>query len=80
MSNIAPGAYTVQELLDHFDFNVDEKAAVEYESSGSHVDYRRVKIGGLGFDSLEQTISVPDAAKSLDLTLDGEVVAQADVG
>lgn len=77
---INPGTYTVGELLNSFDFDINEQASVNYESSGPGVDYRRVKLGGLGFDSLEDTIVVPEGAEKLELTLDGEVVASADVG
>jgi hypothetical protein len=76
--SLEPGTYTIQQLLDHFDFDVDRKAAVSYESSGDHVDYRRVKIGGLGFDSPEDKLMVVSGS-SLELTLDGEVVNSVDV-
>lgn len=76
---IAPGTYTFGQLLDQFGFDVEKEAAVEYESSGAGVDYRRVKVGGLGFDDLNDTLVVPESAGTLTLTLDGEVVNQADV-
>lgn len=78
-TTIAPGFYTFQQVFDTLGFDVNEKAAVEYESSGAGVDYRRVKVGGLGFDDPDQTIHVPESAKTLEVTLDDEVVAKATV-
>lgn len=61
-----PGIYPVSEILDTLGFEMVE-------------DFRRVKIGGLGFDYLDSKIRIPESAKTIEVTLDGEVVATGKV-
>jgi hypothetical protein len=71
MASIKAGTYTVDELLSAANFDLSEKAAVDYNPEG--VDYRRVKIGGLSFDSTDDVIRVPVTADTVDITVDGSV-------
>lgn len=63
------GIYTVQQIMQALDFDFAQAEG----------DYRRVKIGGLGFDYLDKTINIPESAESIDITLDGEIVASQEV-
>jgi hypothetical protein len=67
--------YSIEEVLDEAGFDLAKEAAVDYNDDG--VDMRRVKVGGLGFDSTEDTFRV--VGDSLEITLDGEVVATLEV-
>ena len=75
---LKPGTYTLEELLKLFEFNIHEEAKIEHES-GSHTDFRRVQVGRLTFDSLEDTFVVPEGAEEVELALDGKTVAKAKV-
>lgn len=78
-TTVSPGLYTYRELFDRFGFDVEKEAAVNYESSGPGVDYRRVNVGGLSFDDLDQQIHIPEGAEKLEISLDDEVVVSAKV-
>jgi len=67
---IQAGTYTVRELLDRAEFDFEKKAAADYNDGNP--DFRRVKIGGLGFDDLDDTVVVPVTADELEITLDGK--------
>lgn len=68
---IKAGFHTVDEILARANFDLAEKAQVDYNPEG--VDRRRIKIGGLGFDSGEDVINVPVTADILEITVDGQV-------
>ncbi len=59
---ITTGRHTIAEILARAGITMDEV-----------IDYRRVKIGGLGFDYLDELFLVPESATSVTVTLDGEV-------
>lgn len=59
-STISPGVYTVQEIFDLVGFTFDFD------------DYRRVKVGGLGFDDLGRSLRIPEGASILEIQVDGE--------
>jgi hypothetical protein len=63
--------YSISEVFEIADFDLNEQAAAEYSPDG--VDRRRVKVGGLGFDDVEEVFRV--AGDTVEITLDGEVVA-----
>jgi hypothetical protein len=66
--------YTVQELLDLAEYDAKAEAAVDYNESG--YDLRRVQVGGLPFNDLDEKIRIPEeGADDLEITLDGESVA-----
>lgn len=67
---IQPGLYTVQEILTHAGFDF----------ARAEGDYRRVRVGGLGFDDLTQKIAIPPSAEEVNITLDGQGVAKVTVG
>lgn len=75
---IKPGNYSVKELLDLLQFDFEKEAAVE-GSDGQYTDHRRVQLGNLGFDSLEDRITVPESAEYLVVTLDGKEAVKAKV-
>lgn len=62
------GSYTVEQIMAELEFSMD-----------GITDYRRVKVGGLGFDDLSKVIRVPESAETIEITLDGDVVASQDV-
>jgi len=74
---IDPGGYTVGELLRQADVDHEEAAAVDYNSRGW--DANRLRIGGLRFDELDDVVSVPEGAETVEISVDGEVVASLDV-
>lgn len=71
MASIQAGIYTVSEFFDAVGFNFAEKSAADYLDG--QPDYRRVKIGGIGFDDLEKVFEIPYTTNSLDITVDGKV-------
>lgn len=76
MADIKAGSYSVAELLRAADFDLS-RAGADYLNGNP--DLRRVTVGGLGFDSLEDRLSVPVTADAVDITLDGEVVESLSV-
>lgn len=70
MASINAGTHTVRDIFRAAKFNFEENAAADY--LGGAPDYRRVQIGGLGFDDLDDRIVVPVTADDLDITVDGE--------
>ncbi len=68
---------TFSEALSLAGVDLNEVAAVDYNDDG--VDMRRVKVGGLGFDDPSQTLRVASGAESVEVTVDGEVVATLDI-
>ena len=70
MANIKVGTYSVQEVFKLAGFDFAKKAAADHLDGAP--DYRRVKVGGLGFDDLDKKLSVPEAATELVITVDGE--------
>ena len=77
MASIRAGRYTVREILRQADFDFAAKAAVDYLNGGA--DFRRVKIGGLGFDDLDTEMVIPVTADQLEIRLDGAVDVSLDV-
>lgn len=77
MAEVKPGLYTIKDLLDLVDFDVYSEAAVDYNESG--YDLRRVQVGGLPFNDLDEQIRVPEGASTVEITLDSSVVAALDV-
>lgn len=76
MAKIRAGAYTIGEILRTADFDLS-RAGADYLDG--QPDLRRVTVGGLGFDSLEESLAVPVTADAVDITLDGEVVESLEV-
>jgi hypothetical protein len=70
--SISPGLYTIQRIFSLASFDFLKEAASPVLNGAP--DYRRVKVGGVGFDSLEDRILVPQSAITLDITVDGAVV------
>ena len=68
MASIKPGYHSIREIFHAAEFDLREKAAVEY---GDGVDRRRVKVGGLGFNDVEDVINIPVSADILEITVDG---------
>ncbi len=62
------GIYTVQDIMNELGFSMD-----------GITDYRRVKVGGLGFDYLDKQINIPGSAATIVITLDGKEAATAPV-
>jgi hypothetical protein len=77
MASIQAGLHSVREILDAASFNLEEKAAADYLDGA--VDHRRVKVGGLGFDSADKTIRIPVTADEVEITLDGKKEATLSV-
>jgi len=70
MANIAAGRYTYRELFNDVGFNFEDSAAADYNDGAP--DFRRVKVGGVGFDSLDDVVVVPYTADTLDISVDGK--------
>lgn len=70
MSNIDAGFHTVQEILQKANFDFNSEAAADYLNG--QPDFRRVRIGGLGFDSLDEVLNIPVTTDELLITLDGK--------
>jgi hypothetical protein len=64
-----PGIYKVKELLD--------AAGVDFAQAEG--DFRRIKIGGLGFDDLDKVIKLPKNGDDVSVTLDGEEIGLIEV-
>lgn len=77
MASIKAGTYTVGELLQAAKFDFENKAAADYLNG--QPDFRRVQIGGLGFDSLDSVVVVPATADEVLITLDGKKEVVVDV-
>lgn len=73
---IAPGSYTTGDLLKKASFDVNQAAADYLDGKP---DFRRVTVGGLGFDSLDDRITVPATANTVEVTLDGTIVQTLEV-
>jgi hypothetical protein len=69
MSKINAGVYTVAEILNAAGFDFKKEAAADH--LGGAPDYRRVKVGGIGFDDLDKVVNVPYTANELVITVDG---------
>jgi hypothetical protein len=70
MADISAGTHSVQEILDAAGFDFNQNAAADYLNG--RPDFRRVQIGGLAFDSLDDTIHIPVTADDVLITLDGK--------
>lgn len=68
--NIKPGTYTIDEILRKGDFDFRKEAAADYLNG--EPDYRRVKVGGVGFDDLDEKLVVPPTADNVTITLDDD--------
>jgi hypothetical protein len=77
MASIKAGLYSVDELLKTANFDFEKESAAEY--NGGAPDFRRVKVGGLSFDSLDRQVNVPVTADTVTVTLDGKKVAELSV-
>lgn len=77
MASIQAGSYTIQQILDRAGFNFREKAAADYNNG--EPDFRRIKVGGLSFDSLDKEVNVPVTADEVVITLDGKKVVSLSV-
>lgn len=67
---------TFAEVFEAADYDWQSEASVDY---GDGVDRRRVKVGGLGFDDVNDSFRLPSNTTSVDITLDGEVVGSVEV-
>lgn len=70
MAKIKAGTYQVREVLRIAKFDFEKEAAAEYLSGAP--DHRRVQIGGLSFDSVDEVVVIPETADSVSISLDGE--------
>jgi hypothetical protein len=70
MASIPAGRHTFGDLFRSAGFDFEAKAAADYNNGAP--DYRRVKVGGIGFDSLDDVIVVPYTVDTVAITLDGE--------
>lgn len=77
MADISPGTYSVRELLDAAGLDYMDAASVEYNADGW--DRRRIRVGGLSFDDLEERVVVPDSAASVSISVDGDEAASINV-
>lgn len=77
MAKVKPGLYKVSELLEAADFDIQKEAAADYLNG--EVDHRKVKVGGLPFDSVDKIVEVPVTANEVVITLDGEEAAKLEV-
>lgn len=77
MASVKPGIYKVSELLEKADFDFEKEAAADYNNGAP--DFRRVQVGGLPFDDLNQTVRVPVTANAVSISLDGEEKASLEV-
>lgn len=77
MASIYAGLHTVREVFNAANFDFEAQAAADYNSGAP--DYRRVKISGLGFDDLGDTVNIPVTIDEVVITLDGAEVARLDV-
>jgi len=75
--NISPGNYSIRELLDAAGFDFMNEAAVDYNADGW--DRRRIRVGGLSFDDLDERIIVPESADSVSISVDGEESANLSI-
>lgn len=73
---VTPGIYTIKQLLDIAGFDI-QNAGADYNDGNP--DHRRVTVGGLGFDGLEDKLAVPATADHVEITLDGVVVGKLPV-
>lgn len=77
MSSIQAGFHTVREILAAANFDFEAKAAADHLDGGA--DYRRVQVGGLGFDDLDYVINIPTTADDILITVDGKADTVLDV-
>lgn len=81
MATIQPGMYTVEQIFSIAGFDLAEKASADHSPDG--IDRRRVKIGGLSFDSIDKIINVNEGDEpgaQIEITVDGKVEATLTVG
>lgn len=77
MAKISPGIHSVRDLFAQSGFDFEGQAAADYNDGAP--DFRRVKVGGLGFDDLDREVRVQPTADSVEITLDGQKVAELEV-
>jgi len=77
MAALEPGKYTVKELLDRAGVVPHEVAAVDYNADGW--DRRKIRVGGLPFDDLDDVVEIPEGATDLEITVDGEAKGTLEV-
>lgn len=77
MANIQAGFHTVRDILQAANFDFEGKAAADYLNGAP--DYRRVQVGGLGFDDLDSVIRIPTTADEVVITVDGKLDTVLDV-
>lgn len=77
MASIKAGYYSVGDVFKAVGFDFGGSAAADYLDG--QPDFRRVQVGGLAFDSLDDKITIPVTADVVEITLDGEVVESLDV-
>lgn len=76
MASIEPGYYTIREIFKVAGFDLNQAASVDY---GDGVDRRKVKVGGVGFDDLEDMVLIPSSADTLEISVDGVPSVTLDV-
>lgn len=72
--SLKAGTYTAGDLMREAGFDFEKEAAADYLQGKP--DFRRVRVGGLAFDSLEETVVVPYTANEVVVTLDGKEAAK----
>lgn len=77
MASIRAGRHTIEEVFRQAGFDFHKEAAADY--LGGKPDFRRVKVGGLSFDALDEEIVIPYTADKVEVTVDGEVAQTFDV-
>ena len=77
MASIKAGSQSIRDILAAANFDFEKEAAADYNDGAP--DARRVRVGGLPFDSLDKQVSVPVTADEVEITLDGKKVASLSV-
>jgi hypothetical protein len=72
-TTIEPGQYSIEDVLSVANFDFHKEAAADYLDG--EADHRRVTVGGLPFGSLQDEVFIPQHAETVEVVLDGKVVA-----
>lgn len=78
-ATIRPGVYTFRELLNLADVDFEAAATVK-RGDAQVLDHRRVSVGGLYFDDVNNVLVVPDVAvDALEIRAEGKLVGKLKV-
>lgn len=70
-ASIRPGVYTYGELLKAAGVDFEKAAAADYNAGG--IDFRKVSVGGLTFDSLDNVVRVQAGSEKVDVRVEGKL-------